>query len=364
MILSELRHRDTWKRWGDTFNEEFFQSEGGREVRRGIELMHRNGSGVVISVNRITGRLDDPLPPSVGIDKLERVAVTTGFKQQMEWLDKRLERGEWLSFDDLSDLKGWIKGMDPGRGAGNNHSLLSAQELVDTKSWEARGRIPTFLNGGLDTYLGGGIGRGQLCVLQAPFKMGKSTLLMQIAYRAAAKKYHTLFLSCENYLDQMGERLSQIHRLFKRKRLPPQLKLQYHGHLSLEDVHAYVDEMGKVDFLIIDYFGKMDSKNSDWTERTTEIFNGLRDDIANKNDLVCWTATQEHDSPSWMKSSQRYATWGSKTQGQLADLLLGVNINQQMNTARFTVHGRRGQGKVRGEFDSYFNTDTGELRDL
>lgn len=369
-VLSELRHRDVWERWGEFLQPTFFPSKDAQKTRRLIEKYHKAGGTTTLPAKWFNdAHFNEPMPVPQALSKVESIVVETGLTSTLEQVDRLRERGEILSGEDLHGVFTWLDGVRErtngnARSFRTSYSPLTAKEVVEAKEWESRGKIPTYLHKDLDTYLGGGIGRGQLCVLQAPFKKGKTTFLLTIAYRAAAAGNRTLFLSCENYLDQIGERLSQIHTLSKRKALPPKLFIHFHPRLTVRDVQKYL-ESGKYDFVIVDYEGKMESTKgveNDFTWKTTEIYNGLRD-LANEHDLVMWTATQEHDGPSWQASSSRGGTWGSKTKGQLCDLLLGCFVAPQLNRVTFTVLGRRGMGREGGEFTGFFNPDTAELKE-
>lgn len=366
-ILSELLHRDVWERWGEYLDPRAFISKDAQKTRRLIEKYHKAGGTVTLPPKWFNGaELNEPLPVPQSQSKIESVVVETGLTSTLEQLDRLREGGEILEAEHLHGVFQFMDGIRD-RTNGNarstaSYSPLTAREVVEAKEWESRGKIPTYLHKDLDEYLGGGIGRGQLCVLQAPFKKGKTTFLLTIAYRAAAAGNRTLFLSCENYLDQIGERLSQIHATHRRKDLPPKLFVHYHPRLTVRDVRKYL-ETNQYDFVIVDYEGKMESSvENDWTWKTTEIYNGLRD-LANEHNLVMWTATQEHEGPSWQASSTRGGTWGSKTKGQLCDLLLGCFVTPQLNRVTFTVLGRRGMGREGGEVTGYFNPDTAEVRE-
>lgn len=369
-LLSELLRKTTWERWGQHIK---FESKDARRVQRVIKILQEDSGREVLPVSQIrrydesfgTLQLESPLPPQASAKKVEEVIIDLGVTRHLQQLDARRERGEHLQGDDMRHLLDWLGSLEEGsRGAPSekNHTPLSLKELLNEKSWETRGTIPTFLHKGLDEYLGGGIGRGQLAVLQAPYKKGKTTFLLTIAYRAAVRNFTTLYLSCEPYLDQIGERLSQIHALSRRSKPPAKLLVDYCGSLGLRDVRKYLRGR-KVDFLIVDYAEKMQaSVENDFTWKTTEIYTGLRN-LANEFNLVCWTVAQEHDQPEWARESSRTGTFGSRTKGHLADLILGVYVSPRMNQAVFTVLGRRGRGKEGGKFSSRFDLDTAELKE-
>lgn len=364
-VLSLLRCRETWSRWGQAVR---LKSKEGRAVKEVIDRLHESQSRSVLPlawIGRGIGeavKLDDPLPARASIERLESILVTSSVYESLERILKKREQGEYLSLEDLRDLDTQkLLQHQVKRNGSDPYSMHSVDELVEGRAWETRGEIPTFLHPELDEYLGGGIGKGQLAVLQAPAKKGKTTFLLLVAFRAARRGLRTLFLSCENYKDQLGERLSQIREAERGKRLPSKhLFLQYHPRLSVRDVERYVQGRD-CDMLIVDYEGKMSASiDFDWTWRTTEIYNGMRD-LADRENLVLWTATQEHDSPGFKRESSRLGTFGSKTKIQLCDLFLGLYSEPRMNRATLTVLGRRGRGREGGSFRCRWNPDTAEL---
>jgi hypothetical protein len=315
-------------------------------------------------------KLDAPLPLDASLEKVEDAVIVRGVTSHLEQLDQLIDhrgrQGERMKAADVLGAQQWIESVSvQGNGQANGrYSPVSAKELIDGKEWEQRESIPTYLHEGLDRHLGGGVGRGQLCVLQAPAKRGKTSFLLSIAYRAAEKGRSVLFVSCENYLDQIGERLAQIHNVGGCKRVP-NFHVVYHHLVTVRDIHHYVEKCMPLDLLIVDYEGKMGSSaGDDWTWRTQELYTGLRDGTAGKYDLACWTATQEHEPGDWQRSSTRLGTFGSKTKIQLCDLFIGAFVRPKMNSVTWTVLGRRGKGREGGEFRSFFNPDTAELRDM
>ena len=378
-LLAELRRREVWERWGEFLPVQAFDSEDARDIRGAIDSLHRGNTKAVLPNTWITSarrvsheqvKLDAPLPLSTSLEKVEDTVIVRGVTSHLDQLEQlighRRQQGERMTAADTHGACQWLESVSvQGNGQGNGHcSLLSAKELINGREWENKETFPTYLHAGLDEYLGGGIGRGELGVIQSPAKRGKTSFLLTLSYRAALDGKRVLYISCENYRGQIGERLSQIHGVGRSERLPD-FYFGYHYLVRIADIHHYVEEAMPLDLLVVDYEGKMGSSaGDDWTWRTQELYTGLRDGTAGKYDLACWTATQEHEPTDWQRSSTRTGTFGSKTKIQLCDLFLGAFVRPKMNSVTWTVLGRRGQGREGGEFRSYFNPDTAELRDL
>ena len=379
-LLSELRRREVWEKWGDLLPLEYFNTKEEKELRGALERIHQTGTSKpckVVPNAWLPKKLQPPQPSlELSLQKVESEVITRGTSSFLNQLERRLERlgpGELLDASDpvIDGAQQWLQDVHSRNVLtptnGNGHSpIISSKDLLREKEWEEKGTVPTYLHQGLDHYLGGGVGPGQLCVLQAAPKRGKTSLLLTIAYRAARAGKRTLFISCENFLDQLGERLHQLHqaaRVGRRHRLP-QFALLYRNKITISEIQAYVRDTGPYDILIVDYADRMgSSKEDDWTWKTQDIYYGLRDETAKPYNLVCWTATQEHVGASWQKSSSRQGTFGSQTKLQICDLHLGWNLQPRLNEGTFTVLGRRGRGKEGGEFKSFFNSDTAQLKD-
>lgn len=365
-LLSALRNRETWERWGGMLPRTSFPSKEARKVRGVIEKLHKSGRDPVLSQEMITRavgspvKLDTPLPASF----VEQWVCETELLNMLGRVNEQLEREGELGTEEFTSIVERLNSLgSPGRaGPNENHSPLTLKELFDGKGFERRQEIPTFIDTELDEYLGGGVGRGQLCVLAAPPKRGKTTFLLTIAYRAARHGFRTLFLSCENYLDQLQDRLSQVHGLHRGKKVPA-LLVQYHSGLTVEDARLYAGRCSP-DFVIVDYEGTMGSRvENDFTWRTVEIYQGLRQ-LADQENLVLWTASQAHEP----REGRRYYTverediWGSNTKIQYCDLFLSLNLMPRMNRAYVKVLGRRGRGKEGQEFRIHFDPDSGEIK--
>jgi hypothetical protein len=371
-LFSELRRKELWLKYKDFLPANYFSSPEARRMRAVFVRLHRDSTHEVLPlawIKKAWGKnpeLTDPLPQSVGSDYLLRTLLNSRTLQWQEWMAKEIEKGEELDLSpirkDLLDYESKLGGAPSTNGAGP----MLAWDIMRRKDWEKKPRTPTFLSREMDEYLGGGVGPGELCVLQAPPKNGKSSFLYTIAYRAAVEGLTSYIFSCENYEDQVGERLEQIHKASRRKVFPKNLYLDYRYTPCLADLEHLVRGLPRLDLLVVDYADNMRATRTEgpdfvWT--IDELYDGIRH-IAREKEAIAWTATQEKDPPQpWIRRSMRKLTYGSDKKIQKCDFFLGIKAHERDDTATLTVLGRRGRGKVGADFTVLFNQDTCEIRE-
>lgn len=374
-LLSELRVRATWIKYRDMLPASYFGTPDSRRLRNILARLHRQGAREILPLTWIRKEfgkdpeLGEPLPETASGEYVARTLMNARTLHWQEWVQDQLEEGGTLDLTPMRhDLLEYERQLD-GSAASNGSAPLRALDVIRHKEWETRPRCPTFLHKGMDEYLGGGVGPGQLCVLQAPPKNGKSSILYLIAYRAAVRGMTAYIFSCENYEDQMGERLEQIHlaETGRRRGFPKNLYMDYRFEPCLADLERAVNQLPRLDMLIIDYADNMRATRTDgpdfvWT--IDELYDGIRH-LSRGKDAVAWTATQEKDPPQpWIKRSSRKQTYGSDKKIQKSDFFLGIQAHPNDNTATLTVLGRRGRGKVGADFELYFDQDTCEVSEL
>jgi hypothetical protein len=375
-LLSELTRRTTWLKYQEFLKEKYFKTPEARKLRRVLARLHKQGDKEVLPriwIKKALGgdpKLEDPMPEKMSCDFVVRTLLNSRTLHWHERLQDMVESEVEIDLTpmrlDLVQYERDLNGMGEKNGAGP----LRAFDVIQKKDWKKSPRTPTFLHAGLDEYLDGGVGPGQLCVLQAPPKNGKSSFLYTIAYRAAREGMYTYIFSCENYEDQVGERLEQIHKSnggTQRNFPKDRLMMDYRFSPCLSDLEHQLNQIPRLDMLVLDYADNMRATRTDgpdfvWT--IDELYDGIRH-LARERNAVAWTATQERDPVNpWVKKSTRKGTYGSDKKIQKCDFFLGVQAHPLDNTATLTVLGRRGRGKVGEDFECFFDQDTCELTEL
>jgi replicative DNA helicase len=168
----------------------------------------------------------------------------------------------------------------------------------------------------------GGLGRGHICLIQASAKMGKSTLMSNIALYQALRGYRVLIYSLELDTDYIGHRLCQLlsetpseeyQKTDKRviKQLIQERIAAYQSKGSLDWFHYPAQEISpskidmdltvlsqkrkKPDVIIVDYMDLLrpDSHFKEYRLQLGQIMVGLRR-VATSHDICVITATQSN----------------------------------------------------------------------
>lgn len=373
-LLSEMRDRRVWLKFKDHLHPSYFSSTEARQVCKVISRLHKSPERRDILPNtwieKAMGKnpgLSEPMPLASAVEFVTRILLNARTLHWQERLQDLIEEGDEI---DLSEMRRDFMDFERSlsHSSENGTGPLRGVDVLKQKGWERTPRCPTFLHRELDDYLGGGVGKGELCLLQAPVKNGKSSFLYTIGYRAALKGMNTFIFSCENYLDQMGARLLQIHAAHGRRRgFPKNLWMEYRYQPTLAVLENLANQLDQIDMLIVDYADNMRASQSqglDFVWTIEELYDGIRH-LAHEKGAVAWTATQEKDPQHpWQKTSSRRNTYGSDKKMQKCDLFLGIQADPRTNTATIKVLGRRGQGKVGEVFEVLFDQDTAEMREL
>lgn len=149
------------------------------------------------------------------------------------WSGKCLQCGEWNTLQEQLTAAA----ID---GAGHSGSVLKPQSVTESISTD-RTRLASGITD-IDTVLGGGIVPGSVNLLAGQPGIGKSTLLLQLAYAVAAKE-SVLYISGEESAHQVGLRAKRLGTL------RPDLQLA--TSTSADDIAATIAE-GSYQLIIVD----------------------------------------------------------------------------------------------------------------
>lgn len=152
--------------------------------------------------------------------------------QHSSWMGRCSSCGEWNTI---------IEQVDTAALAASSGRVLQAQDVSSLTAQKDATRI----NSGLDTVnevLGGGFVPGSVTLIAGQPGIGKSTLLLQIAYEAA-KKAKILYISGEESVQQVGLRAKRLGASHK--------DLQLSSSTSADDITATI-ATGSYDLIVVD----------------------------------------------------------------------------------------------------------------
>lgn len=149
------------------------------------------------------------------------------------WMGKCSSCGEWNTLvEQLSETE---------LTRGGNGRKLEAISSIDITKQKTAARIPSG-SVPMDEVLGGGFVAGSVTLLAGQPGIGKSTLLLQVAY-AAAKKVTVLYVSGEESVQQVGLRAARLNAATK--------DLAITSSTSADDIAATIVD-GAYDLVVVD----------------------------------------------------------------------------------------------------------------
>jgi hypothetical protein len=197
-----------------------------------------------------------------------------------------------------------------------------ARRLTDTK----RVRSPWTFIDPLDSILHRTVGPGQLGLILAPYKRGKSSMLLWLASALAYQRYNVLFITLEDTKDVVEDRLDSIisaiplksltgkpktlRRKFERYKNFVQAQIEIYdgtsGGVTIQIIERIISTCRNKGFipnaLIVDYDEEIEPSKGFKEKRfeTDEVYRGLRR-LCAKHHLVGWTAAQTQRNTRGLK---------------------------------------------------------------
>jgi hypothetical protein len=223
-------------------------------------------------------------------------------------------------------------------------------------------RLPTHLHSSLDEAIGGGLRRGELAVIVAPSKHGKTSSLLRTAAGLSAGGYRVLYISFEIYLEQIIERLVSL--CGKKRALPKTLYAEWlDGRTSTVDtVIEIAQEVPDLDCLMLDYVELMNLDSLDLVNAVGDALLELRS-FAKKNNLIVWSASQSDEPRPFEVYLKRDEIYGSRRKIHHADLVIGTLSIPQRRQLTYSIWGSR-HGVMGMKFMSEADLVNLKFRDL
>ncbi len=183
--------------------------------------------------------------------KISFVCQECGY-DTVQWMGKCPECGQWNTFREIK-ISSPVSGKSLSKISSIASSADRTPKTLDKIFYSAKSRILTGFSE-MDVVLGGGIVTGSVVLLAGDPGVGKSTLLLEMAFNISGKGKTVLYISAEESLEQVKLRSLRIA-----KTKPGKDFLL----LSLGDADAIVNVIAEIkpDLVIIDSIQTMESEN-------------------------------------------------------------------------------------------------------
>lgn len=328
------------------------------------------------------------------LPSVDELRIRFSFMPEKTALDESFVREEILRYVREDKLRRWIltvaEGIDKGKvnyqqtfeelkGLRDQLEIRSREgsqvggryrEIVEVVSTpEMQERIGSGIRG-LDKVLGGGFGRGELCVLIAPPGVGKTMFLLNCMYGVLVNRKNAVYLTCEMSEEAILERLyrriaevsrsdirtgkekviKSLDRFFKFLKSSGFVVYKRTGRWGVEDLSLYIDRLRgegiKVDVVLIDYLDKLRMGRGELRVALRDLTEDLRylsiekgvvvitATQANRASLTSMVVTEEHVGESFGKI-------------EVADVVLSLSRNnkeEEKQHGRLTVLKNRDRG--------------------
>lgn len=180
-----------------------------------------------------------------------------------------------------------------------------------------KGRVPTGITP-IDKALGGGLGRGELGLVLAPAKRGKTAILVNFGAHAALQGLRVLHVTLEisrfrllerfdmciggftsDELRARPKRIQEARRKLRTSRGSLIIQDLSHERVDVERLQSVIEEQMPLSLVIVDYTALM-QRSDHWKEsNSTEDLGIITRDVrslSSKFGLPIWTAAQVHRS--------------------------------------------------------------------
>jgi len=274
--------------------------------------------------------------------------LTKSIKQIQAIIDK----GEIERYDECEEIL--KKALEYGDAKDNGIDVTD--NIDDVLSDDYRKPIPTGING-LDELMDGGLSKGELAVILAPFGVGKTTMLTKIANTAKNLGYNVLqiffedmpkqiqrkHLACWSGIDLNDFSLhkEELKELAARKKSEPgMLKLKKFSSdgTTIPMIRAYIRKLiakgFKPDLVLLDYIDVVQpSKKFDDVNvgegSVMRQFEALLGDL----NIVGWTAVQGNRSSIKAEVVESDQMGGSIKKGQIGHFIISIakSLDQRDN---------------------------------
>lgn len=266
-------------------------------------------------------------------------------------VDNMIKKGEFENYDKAEEL---IRTALQVGIQDEEDTADVFDNLEEVLAPDFRHPIPTGVQG-LDSALGGGLGKGELGVILAPTGVGKSTITTKFANHAYKLGYNVLHVFFEDQKKQIQRKHicgitgispnDQDKRVDEIKEMIEQFKQHNKGKLILrkypseqltfQDLKSRIlkimAEGNKIDLIIIDYVDCIISGGEEWANEGTLM--RQIECLGHELDVATWVATQGNRSSIAAEVVTTDQMGGSIKKAQVGHVIITIakNLNQREN---------------------------------
>jgi len=275
-------------------------------------------------------------------------------KKSVREIEKIIQNGDLDDYPQCEDIL--KKALEVGDSKDDGIDVF--EDLESVLDTDFRQPIPTGING-LDSYMDGGLSKGELAVILAPFGIGKTTMMTKFANHAKnvgknvlqiffednpkviQRKHLTCWMEGDVTLNELNENFDEVLRVAQIKESQPgkiKLKKFPSDGTTIPHIKQYIKKQISLgfrpDIVLLDYIDCVQPTKSFKDEWSGEG-NVMRqfETLLSELDIAGWTAVQGNRSSINAETVDSTMIGGSIKKGQIGHFILSIakSLEQKEN---------------------------------
>ena len=266
-------------------------------------------------------------------------------KKSVREIEKIIQNGDLDDYPQCEDIL--KKALEVGDSKDDGIDVF--EDLESVLDTDFRQPIPTGING-LDSYMDGGLSKGELGVILAPFGIGKTTIMTKFANHAKnvgnnvlqiffednpkviQRKHLTCWMEGDVTLNELNENFDEVLRVAQVKESQPgkiKLKKFPSDGTTIPHIKQYIKKQISLgfrpDIILLDYIDCVQPTKSFKDEWSGEG-NVMRqfETLLSELDIAGWTAVQGNRSSINAETVDSTMIGGSIKKGQIGHFILSI----------------------------------------
>ena len=266
-------------------------------------------------------------------------------KKSVREIEKIIQNGDLDDYPQCEDIL--KKALEVGDSKDDGIDVF--EDLESVLDTDFRQPIPTGING-LDSYMDGGLSKGELAVILAPFGIGKTTMMTKFANHAKnvgknvlqiffednpkviQRKHLTCWMEGDVTLNELNENFDEVLRVAQIKESQPgkiKLKKFPSDGTTIPHIKQYIKKQISLgfrpDIVLLDYIDCVQPTKSFKDEWSGEG-NVMRqfETLLSELDIAGWTAVQGNRSSINAETVDSTMIGGSIKKGQIGHFILSI----------------------------------------